>query len=375
MKIVLLCNEYPPHPNLGGIGIFTHTLAHGLIESGHEVTILGIGKKSVEWNDSGIKVIILPESVTRGVAWLINRRKIYSWLKKQAHSGYVDIIETPEYQGMLPFKFPWCPVVVRLHLHSSGVAARWIIRLLEKETLKCHVDWIAVSKWILKETQDFFNVTPSRSQVIYNPVVISKGNDAIPFPMPDCYVLYAGTVSDRKGAFVLAEAARSFFAAFPSIHLVYVGGLAEDGGQRADEIIHQIIGDRFADRVHFTGPVAHDVVLSCMKKARVFVFPSKLESFGLVPVEAMLCGTPVVFSTLHVGPEIIDDEISGLLADPYNPNDVAEKVMLILTDHAFADRLAENAKQVVQERFSLQHCIDETIGFYQTCISESEKKR
>jgi glycosyltransferase involved in cell wall biosynthesis len=246
------------------------------------------------------------------------------------------------------------------------------MKLLEKETLKCHLDWIAVSKWISKETQDFFNVTPSRSQVIYNPVVISKGNDAIPFPMPDCYVLYAGTVSDRKGAFVLAEAARSFFAAFPSIHLVYVGGLSNEGGQRADETIHQIIGDQFADRVHFTGPVAHDVVLSCMKKARVFVFPSKLESFGLVPVEAMLCGTPVVFSTLHVGPEIIDDGITGLLVDPYNPTDVAEKVMLILTDHAFAARIAEKAKRAVKERFSLKRCIDETIRFYEACLDMKE---
>ena len=82
-----------------------------------------------------------------------------------------------------------------------------------------------------------------------------------------------------------------------------------------------------------------------MKKAELVAFPSKLESFGLVPVEAMACGTPVVYSNLHAGPEIVDDWITGLLADPYDPDDVAEKVTRILNDSQLSARLAVNAKK------------------------------
>lgn len=371
MKIVFLCNEYPPYARPGGIGVFTHTIAHGLVCCGHKVTVLGYGKNSGEWDDGGVRVVILPESAIRGVAWLVNRRRLYSWLKRHSCSGKIDIIETPEYQGMLPFRFPWRPVVVRLH--TSFLAKQRIQRMLERRTLGIHRNWIAVSNWIGRETIKKYSLKPSGMSVVYNPFTSSVKGSEVPFELQNNYVLYAGTVSEMKGAFVLAEAARLFLAANPDLHLIYVGGLTVESGRRADETICQILGDCFAERVHFTGPVEHDVVLACMKKARVFAFPSKLEAFSLVPLEAMSCGVPVVYSTLHSGPEAIDDGFTGLLADPYSPADVAEKIMQILNDEEFAARLAENAKLAVRERFSLELCIDKTIEYYETCVADARQ--
>lgn len=367
MKIVFLCNEYPPHARPGGIGVFTSSIAHGLVDCGHEVTVVGCGRNSGEWNDIGVRVFILPESTTRGVAWFVNRWRLYSWLKVESLARRIDIIEAPEFQGMLPFRFQWCPVVVRLH--TSFLAETRIQRILERRTLGIHRNWIAVSDWIGRETQEKYSLTPSSMSVVYNPVNGCERNVEIPFHLPDNYVLYTGKVSGRKGALILAEAARSFLANDPDLHLVYVGGITVENGRRTDETIRLILGKRFAEHVHFTGPVDHDVVLACMKRARVFAFPSKLEAFSLVPLEAMSCGVPVVYSRLHSGPEAIVDGVTGLLADPYSTDDVAEKVMQLLNDTAFAAHLAENAKKAIKERFSLQRCIDETISFYEQCIA------
>ncbi len=379
MKIAYICNEYPPAPH-GGIGTFVHTIAHGLAEAGHEVTVLGYGKDHGEGDDQGVRVVVLPESSTRHLAWFINRRRLYSWLKREAHAGRIDVIEAPEYQGMLPFPFPWSRVVIRLHLsastvaHYAGVSARRMVTWLETRTLSVHRNWIPVSNHILLETKRCFRRSPLRHRVIYNPFQVNGNGAGGPrvAGMPERYVMFAGTVSDRKGAFILAEAARAFLTEHPDLHLVYVGGLTSESGRYADETIRDILGEQLAARVHFTGAIEHDLVLAYMKGAKVFAFPSKLESFGLAPVEAMSCRVPVVYSKRHAGPEVVDDGVTGLLADPHSPDDVAEKVLRFLNDPPFAALLAENGEQAVKERFSLQRCIDDTLAFYECVLSQGK---
>ena len=374
MKIIFLCNEYPPHPTLGGIGMFTHTIAHGLVDDEHKVTVLGYGSENGERYDNGVRVVTLPESTTKKVAWLINRRRLYSWLKTHALAGAIDIIETPEYQGMLPFKFPWCPVVVRLHNSNTlidrhnGIRPRIGIRLCERRLLKCSREWISVSDFILRLTESEFELSPKRWATIYNPVKPPPRDTRVLCSLPADFVLYVGTVREEKGAYVLAEAARTFLVSFPDIHLVYAGTIIEENGQPSEQTIRQILGERFGTRVHFLGLVEHDIVLACMKRATLFAFPSKFEAFSLVPLEAMSCGVPVVYSTSHSGPEAIDDGVTGLLADPYSVHDVAEKILRLLNDAALSGQLAENAKETVKDRFSLQRCVDETIAFYRTCL-------
>ena len=259
---------------------------------------------------------------------------------------------------------------MRLHLYSSGIGDKRSVRFFEKRTLQLHKNWIAVSRWIAQETQRHYDVTPVQCRVIYNPVVCDGNTNTVSPELPDRYVLFAGTVGDRKGAYVLAEAAKTFLPEHQDLHLVYIGGIAVEDGRSADETIRLIMGNRLSRRVHFKGLVDHGTVLACMKTAALVAFPSKLESFGLVPVEAMLCGAPVVYSKLHAGPEIVDDGITGLLADPNDPVDVAEKVNKILNDPKLSVGLARNAKIAAEDRFSLEKCIDDTLVFYSALLTE-----
>ena len=122
MKIAFVCNEYPLHIQPGGIGIFTHTIAHGLVERGHDVTVLGFGKQSGRWDDRGVRVVVLPESKINNAAWFVNRYRLWNRLRTEVRAGRVDIIESPESHGLVPFSIRDCPVVLRLHINTSTKA-------------------------------------------------------------------------------------------------------------------------------------------------------------------------------------------------------------------------------------------------------------
>jgi len=377
MKILFVCNEYPPRPH-GGVGTFVQTIARGLYDRGHQVTVLGLGDGDLVDTDGGIRVVTLRGSKVRYVGNLISRLRLQRWLSRQAREGQIDIIEAPDYMGMLPFGVPGCPVVIRLHLSSTSISlqagrkAPPGISLYERHTLKANPNWIAVSHYILELTRQTFGVSSKRSAVIYNPV------PAVPTSLPEMpelpahFVLYAGQVSKRKGVLILAEAARELMTHHPGLHLVYVGGDFSHNGERpASELIREVVGPELVARVHILGHLNRENVLACMRRASVFAFPSRLEALGLVVLEAMNCGLPVVCTNYPPGPEIVEDGVNGLLADPTSPKDFCEKITRLLEDPALARRLATNARQSIAERFSLDGCIEQTERFYEACLEQS----
>src|SRR4051794_17956192 len=116
MKITLICNEYPPLPQ-GGIGVFTQQYAHGLTRLGHGVTVAGLSSRAMDFKDGAVRV----EFVAGDAASLAGRRALHNRLSRDAQDGRTDIIETPEFEGMMPFPFEGCPVAVRLHQSMSGI--------------------------------------------------------------------------------------------------------------------------------------------------------------------------------------------------------------------------------------------------------------
>ncbi len=373
MKIVFVCNEYPPRPH-GGIGTFVETMALGLSGRGHMVSVVGLAEADEQYTDQGLQIVTLRRNNIKYVGNLISRYRLRKWLSAYAQKEQVDIIEAPEYMGLLPFGFDHGEVVIRLHLSataidvSSGRRKGRGIEFYERRTLRANSNWIGVSHYIMKLTKDIFDVDPKHSTVIYNPVAPSPRDLPTMPTLPTKYLLYASALTQRKGAIVVAKAARELLAKRTDLHLVYVGNITEEGGHPITENILKIIGSEFAERVHFLGHMSREHVLACMSKAKVFVFPSNLEAFGLVVVEAMDCGVPVVCSNYPPLTEIVEDAVTGLLADPTSPQDFTEKITRILDDPAFAQLLVSNAKTMVAQRFSLETCLNETERFYKECL-------
>ena len=376
MKLTYICNEYPPAPH-GGIGTFVQTLARGLVAEGHTVSVVGWGAKPRETDDQGVRVVTLPTSRRRGFGWFINRRRLHHWLQEEARAGRTDLIETPEYDGPMPFTFDACPVVVRLHLAAMTICRQTGRRISlpqwwsENRTLRQHPNWIAVSHHALRLTTDTFRARPRKQAVIYYPVAVAGRAEDGSFRLPDEFVLYAGTVSRRKGAFVLAEAAREILAAHPHLHLIYAGAVETERGVPADTHIRSTLGEALSARVHFLGRVERSQMLTCMKRARAFVFPSSLETFGLVIAEAMLAGCPVVVCDAGPIPEFVDHLRTGLLVPPSNPHALAASVNRLLSDRALATALAKAGHESIETRFSLETALRQNLEFYCACLAGS----
>jgi glycosyltransferase involved in cell wall biosynthesis len=373
MKIVLVCNEYPPRPH-GGIGTFVETMALGLSGRGHTVTVVVLAEADEQYTDRGVQIVTLRGSKIKYVGNLISRCRLRKWLSAYAQKEQIDIIEVPDYMGLLPFGVDHGEVVIRLHLSATaidvfaGLRKGRGIEFYERRTLRMNSNWIGVSHYIMKLTKDIFGVYPEHSTVIYNPVAPSPQNLPTMPALPSNYLLYASALTQRKGAIIFAKAAGELLAKRTDLHLVYVGNITEEAGYPITEDILNIIGSELKERVHFLGYISREHVLACMSKARVFVFPSNLEAFGLVVVEAMDCGVPVVCSNCPPLPEIVEDAVTGLLADPTSPQDITEKITRILDDPAFAQVLVSNAKTMVAKRFSLENCLNETERFYKKCL-------
>lgn len=370
MKIAYICNEYPPNPH-GGIGTFIHTIANGLADRGHFVTVVGFGEDYRESEENGVRIVELPRSHIPKFAWLVDRIRLYYWLRSKANAGEIEIIETPDYQGWMPFRFSYCPVVARLQSSETVIALHTarnvsgVIRWCEARTLKVNKFWVGVSNYVYTETKKVFGVKPDEHKIIYYPVCPGDSSVQLAYDLPQKYILYAGTVAKSKGAYVLAKAARNILKDFTDIHLVYLG---RTEAISTESEIREVIGTPENNRVHFPGQVSREAVPGVMKKASVFALPSYFESFGLVVAEAMLQGCPTICSDIGSSREFVKNNTTGILVPPDDHKCLAIAIKKILSDHDFAATLARNGKREISKRFSLERIIDQNIELYGSLI-------
>ena len=144
---------------------------------------------------------------------------------------------------------------------------------------------------------------------------------------------------------------------------------ASERGVPADAKIRSVLGDTLFARVQFLGRVERRQVLSCMRRARAFAFPSSLETFGLVIAEAMFAGCPVVVCDAGPIPEFVEHLRTGLLVPSNDPAELAASVNRLLSDRALANALAKAGRESIQERFSIESAVRQNLDFYRSCLT------
>jgi glycosyltransferase involved in cell wall biosynthesis len=147
------------------------------------------------------------------------------------------------------------------------------------------------------------------------------------------FVLYVGNLKPHKNLERLLDAVeRLWSSGVEDVGLLVVGGEIS-----TLQSLRRAVGDRRHQRVRFLGPVDAGALSVLYRLASVFAFPSLCEGFGLPPLEAMACGTPVVTSNVSSLPEVTGG--AALLVDPYDVESIAAGLRSVLTDAALADRL------------------------------------
>ena len=125
------------------------------------------------------------------------------------------------------------------------------------------------------------------------------------------------------------------------------------------------VAHELGDRVEFTGYVDDDQLKQLYRKAKLFLFPSLYEGFGLPPLEAMACGCPVIVSKAASLPEICGD--AAYYVNPYDVEDIAKGIYTVLTDEGLQKELIRKGLQRVK-LFSWEKSARELINIFRSCV-------
>lgn len=165
-------------------------------------------------------------------------------------------------------------------------------------------------------------------------------------------VVCVGRLSPVKGQDVLLRAVALLTADFPELCVTFVGS-----GPSLDDLQALATDLNLTELCDFLGGVSHQQVMELFQSATIAVVPSRSEAFGLVNIEAMMAGTPVIASNVGGIPDIIRDGEDGLLFPTDDPAALAEKIRMLLLDVDLRERLGRAGRQRFLETFTHQQVI------------------
>lgn len=174
---------------------------------------------------------------------------------------------------------------------------------------------------------------------IYRPDYTSKEVEFTieKYNINDEYILYLGTLEPRKNIERLIEAynllKKSYARKVPKLVI------AGKKGWMYDKIFHLVEELQLKSDVIFTGYVNSEDIPMLFQGAKLFVFPSIYEGFGMPPLEAMACGTPVMVSNQASIPEVVGE--AGYYINPYNVNDICDAMKTLIESNELRMRLRE----------------------------------
>jgi len=177
------------------------------------------------------------------------------------------------------------------------------------------------------------------------------------------FILYAGNIRPHKNLDRLIQAFGQLKprAGFEDVKLIIIG----DEIQRYGSLRRHVETSGVRQDVRFFGFVPDSTLASLYRLADVFAFPSLYEGFGLPPLEAMACGTPVVTSRLSSLPEVVDE--AALLVDPYDVAEIADSLERLLTDDELRQSLIERGRARASH-FSWDRSVNAVLAVYREVL-------
>lgn len=183
------------------------------------------------------------------------------------------------------------------------------------------------------------------------------------------FMLAVGVMQPRKNLALLTKAFGQAITKYKLPHMLVFTGKAGWGGGRKEleEAISQTAGPEAVERLLFTGYVEDADLPKLYRASTAFAYPSLYEGFGLPPLEAMACGTPVAASSAPAMPEVVGD--ASLLADPNSIEEWIEAIATILTDETLQTDLTTKGLERVK-LFRWERTASITASIYEDVLRE-----
>lgn len=182
------------------------------------------------------------------------------------------------------------------------------------------------------------------------------------FELPRPFVLSVGTLEPRKNHLGLIQAfAEVVHSSAQPLDLVIAGGRGWMYEQTRQAVAHL----KLEERVRFLGRVSEEDLITLYNLAEFFAFPSFFEGFGIPPLEAMACGTPVITSTTSSLPEVVGE--AALLVDPHDTGAIAGALRRLWEEESLRQELRQRGYQQVQ-RYTWSQAAAKMLAVYQQLI-------
>ena len=375
MHICFITSEYPkegfPH---GGVGSFVKSIALELAKNNIQVSVIGINNENFyqEEATNTIQIYRLKPSNLKGLKWFFNSKAIHAKIKQIHNQNPINVVETPELGLAFVQKIKNIKYLIRLHgghhfLAENG-KVNWWKALQEKKSFKKADAFIAISSHVKKETETLLGFNNKTVTQIYNPINLNLFFPIDTISKTNFQIVFVGTVYKKKGIVELIKAFKIVKKQISNATLEIYGKdwFFADGSSFIDTLKDAESNYLHFDFIHFNGAVAHSNIAAKYAQASVCVFPSLMEAQGLVVVEAMAMEKLVIFTEFGPGKEIIENYVSGLLCNPNNPEDIAQKILWSFNNQDKVAIIEKNARKVVLEKFNLEKIILQNIHFYQS---------
>lgn len=344
-----------------------------------ELILLNAGRVPASSQVDGIRSIMLPSCrLLPGLLTLGNAMTAI-----RARQLNLDVVHDPT--GVTPFLFGagGTRIVVTVHdvfAWSSPGMSTMLDAVIYRYWLPCilrRADIVITdSQASRRDIVQFLGVANSRIRVIplglsknYKPVAPTDVMSArARFGLPQNYILFVGSIEKRKNVHGLLQAFAQVKKRNCGHALVIVGAR-----RLSDSAILEALSSlRIEKDVILTGYVPEEDLPALYAGADLFVFPSFYEGFGLPPLEAMACGTPVVTSNVSSLPEVVGD--AALTVDPKDIESLAESMYRILADPGLALDLKEKGLRRAA-RFTWERVARETLNVYSSVLGKNILKQ
>ena len=290
-----------------------------------------------------------------------------------------DLLHVPNIFSV-PRALP-CPYVITVHdmlehmswgRKQSGVW-RALYFQLTKRVLSGATRIFAVSNFTKLEMEKLFGIPSSRIEVVYNAIderflhghasAADRELIAERYQVTYPFLLYAGRVSAHKNVVRMIEAFSALKGElekegkFPDLKLIIIG----DDLSGNPDLRRTVVRSGVQNDVRFLGFVPIEVLRIFYDAAKIFIFPSLYEGFGLPPLEAMAHGTPVVTSNVSSLPEVVGN--AAVLVNPENVFEIMRALHRVLLDQGLRERMKERSYQQAG-KFSWEKSVRRILNVY-----------
>lgn len=313
------------------------------------------------------KEIIIPLPSFKPLKGLFWR---YVLLPKKLKTQELDLAHDPRGIGIFSSDMPFMKTITIHDLSSVlypsiNMRGMWAHRLFGTKTIKNVDKIITVSVSTKRDVMKYLKAPEEKIKVIYNgkderfkplnqnEITAFKKKYNFDFP----FILYLGVLQPRKNIPTLIKAYHKLKKDWVGHKLVIAG----ERGWQYKEIYETVERLNLQKDVIFTGRIPNDDLPKLYNAADLFAFPSIYEGFGIPPLEAMACGTPVVTSNTSSLPEVVGD--AGIMVDPFAIDSLAKAMHEVLTNSWLRECMIKKGLERAK-MFSWEKCAKEVLEVY-----------